>query len=145
MMRNFFEWVDYRIENITMGERIMQNDYARIMNERDAIVSERLQPWINAQGIELADSRTIKMGYEDMLKEKDEYNNFVYSVADRNEIKTILTIFSTICCLFCIRTLFTDAVNPFHLSINKQCKRLIVQVGNVLGAIPAICSKSISS
>ena len=29
------------------------------------------------------------MGYEDILKEKDEYNNFVYSVADRNEIKVL--------------------------------------------------------
>ena len=85
MLKSFFDWIDYRVEIVSDEEKQKRNDYAKLSKEIVEAKKNMLEPWCDEQGIELADLRTEKMGYELILQERDDNNNFIYSVNDRKE------------------------------------------------------------
>ena len=85
----FFDWVDYRIEEVTEVEMQKRIQYSRTASELEALEQEWDEFTTNG-AVQLADQRLTRLNYNLLRESKDEKTGaFVFSSAEKKELKQL--------------------------------------------------------
>ena len=95
LLNAFFDWIDYRVEEISMEEREKRIQYATNLKDKYKL-DEEWETWKQNEGVELADNRIRRKDYNEMKLWRDDDDQWLFSTAERKELNEMSKNLSTI-------------------------------------------------
>ena len=89
-LNSFFEWIDYRVEEIGEEEREKRNLHGNNLKEKYKLEDE-WEIWKINEGAELIDKRNSRRDYNNMKTLKDDDNKFIHTAQERKDLTKMAT------------------------------------------------------
>ena len=89
VLNSFFNWIDFRIEDVTQEEKDVRKDFGMVMVEIEGIENE-WKRFCNEKGDEVAALTMERADLREMKKFRDEDGKYSHSVAERKELDVMI-------------------------------------------------------